>query len=233
MTRWDCDVKIWRGVPCSFPAFHGWPVSRFRNDDIVSSSTASLRYICCSVCYNWVPESSRYHKCRVIHSPKQDDSKIPVTEFESVQKEGPVQDCVYVVAKDEYNKCYLCNDRVLLQFLPGIEEWVYMDCVEHEGVPVHSFCRDIAYPTTPVSPQQESKISAEFESVQEKDPVKEECVYLLVTDEHEKNHHGKCHLCNDRMHLQILHDIEEWVYMDCVEHEGIPVHKDCRDVVYG
>ena len=146
MTRWDCDVKIWRGVPCSFPAFHGWPVSRFRDDDIVLSSTASLRFISCSVCYNWIPESSRYHNCQVIHPPKKQEAKIVVTEGS-----------VYVVAKDEYKKCYLCNDRVLLQFLPDIEEWVYMDCVEHEGVPVHKVCRDIAYPTTPVWPEQESK----------------------------------------------------------------------------
>jgi len=219
MTRWDCDVKIWRGVPCSFPAFHGWPVSRFRDDDIVLSSTASLRFISCSVCYNWIPESSRYHNCQVIHPPKKQEAKIVVTEGS-----------VYVVAKDEYKKCYLCNDRVLLQFLPDIEEWVYMDCVEHEGVPVHKVCRDIAYPTTPVWPEQESKIADEFESVQEED--QEECVYLVVTDEYEI-HQGYCHLCNDRMRLVILHSIEEWVYMDCVEHEGVPVHKFCRDVVYG
>ncbi|CAM9555371.1 unnamed protein product [Ectocarpus sp. 8 AP-2014] len=126
MTRWDCDVRLWRGVPCSFPRFYGWPVSPFRNDDLVlSSNTCSLRYVWCGVCYKWFPELSRYHAC--------------VTEESDTEEQS-----VYVVATEDnehLSRCNLCTDRMRMDFRQDINEWVYMDCVEHEGVLVHKLCK--------------------------------------------------------------------------------------------
>lgn len=56
-------------------------------------------------------------------------------------------------------------------------------------------------------------------------------IYVIATDENTEC--MICGLCKDRMRLEYLHDIEEWVYMDCVEHEGIPVHEDCRNTAFG
>lgn len=153
MTRWDCDVRLWRGVPCSFPAFHGWTFSRFREDDIVLSSTASVRYTVCSACYKWVPEFSRYHECTVTHVPRPQESRVATADvFASVASEEEDDDVegqlVYVVATDENSesrRCSLCHDLMRLQFVHDIEEWVFMDCVEHDGVVLHKFCRDVAY----------------------------------------------------------------------------------------
>ena len=154
MTRWDCDVKLWRGVPCSFPFFYGWPVSRFLcDDDIVLSSTATLRYICCRVCYKWVPESSPYHVCTTIPVPRRQESKIAISsDFNSIPEEEEDttvdEKCVYVVSTEENSEshlCGVCTDRMHLEFLHEIEEWAFMDCVEHEGFPMHKLCRDCVY----------------------------------------------------------------------------------------
>lgn len=143
MTRWDCDVKLWRGVPCSFPAFHGWPFSSF--DDIVLSSTSSLRYTCCGTCYAWVPESSRYHACSLMRIPPRE---MPVDDSSSPEEDDADKQDVYVICTEENSEshmCTLCTDRMHLQFLQDIEEWVFMDCVEHEGIPIHKLCRDCVY----------------------------------------------------------------------------------------
>ncbi|CAN0247721.1 unnamed protein product [Ectocarpus sp. 6 AP-2014] len=139
MTRWDCDVRLWRGVPCSFPKFYGWPVSSFRNDDLVLSSTCSLRYVWCGVCYKWFPELSRYHACATTQAPHHQQSD--VTEESDTEEQS-----AYVVATEDnehLSRCNLCTDRMRMNFRQDIEEWVYMDCVEHEGVLVHKLCRDV------------------------------------------------------------------------------------------
>lgn len=142
MTRWDCDVKLWRDVPHSFPAFHGWPVSGF---DIVLSSTSSLRYICCRACFKWVPESSIYHACTLIPGTILETGEVTVADEDS--DEEPRQSSYVVSTEDnsESQTCSLCKCRMRLEFLQDAEEWVFMDCVEHEGIPVHEFCRDTAY----------------------------------------------------------------------------------------
>ena len=151
MTRWDCDVRLWRGVPCSFPAFHGWPVSAF---DVVQSSTASLRYVCCGVCYQWVPEFTRNHSCLLSRPGRADlirttatDNETATDDDSSSLDEKP-RPRVYVVSTEENYEtslCGVCHDRMRLQFLHDVEEWVFMDCVEHEGVPIHRLCHDCAY----------------------------------------------------------------------------------------
>ncbi len=168
MTRWDCDVKLWRGVPCSFPAFHGWPAPMF---DIVLSSTASLRYTCCPSCLRWVPETPWYHDCmkHVVSVPTTTtttttrsvaaaitartktaelvniDTCGSTLSNDSESEDGP-RSPVYVISTEENyknNRCNLCQDLFRLQFLHDIEDWVFMDCVEHEGSLVHECCRDI------------------------------------------------------------------------------------------
>lgn len=56
-------------------------------------------------------------------------------------------------------------------------------------------------------------------------------VYVVSTDDND--HIDSCCICHDRIRLDFLHDTEEWVFVDCVEHEGVPVHKTCYDCVYG
>lgn len=161
MTRWDCDVRLWRGVPCSFPALHGWPVSAF---DVVQSSTASLRYICCGACYQWVPEFTRNHSCllsKPIHVDliRATDNKTATDTTDATDNETATDDdnssldekprpSVYVVSTEENFEtsfCGICHDRMRLQFLHDVEEWVFMDCVEHDGVPIHKFCHDCVH----------------------------------------------------------------------------------------
>jgi hypothetical protein len=57
-------------------------------------------------------------------------------------------------------------------------------------------------------------------------------VCVVATDENSGNH--MCNLCQQRMHLEYIdNDDEDWVFMDCVEHDGSIVHELCRDVVLG
>lgn len=149
MTRWDCDVKLWRGVPCSFPAFHGWTVSAFRYGNVVLSSTATVRYVWCGAC-KWVPYCSRGHECTVTPVPQRQEFKIATaSDSASVPEEvASMEECMYVIATEKFSDiytCSLCTQRMRLEFLQEIEEWVYMDCVEHEGVPIHKLCRDCVY----------------------------------------------------------------------------------------
>ena len=141
MTRWDCDVRLWRGVPCSFPKFHGWPVSPFRDDDLVLSSTCSLRYVWCGGCSNWLPELSRYHACGLRQARHHAEDAEDAEDVEDAEREP-----VYVVATEDnehLSRCNLCKDRLRLEYMQDIEEWVYADCIEHEGVLVHKLCRDV------------------------------------------------------------------------------------------
>ncbi|CAN0431271.1 unnamed protein product, partial [Ectocarpus sp. 8 AP-2014] len=39
-----------------------------------------------------------------------------------------------------------------------------------------------------------------------------------------------CHACKERLHLTYHKEMKEWVYRECVEHDGEIVHKTCRDV---
>lgn len=152
MTRWDCDVRLWRGVPCTFPAFHDWPPSLSFNDDkddLVLSSTASLRYVWCPACYTWIPENARHHACT---APSPAPAPAPATEdsghWEDSEEESAPKASVYVVAteeNDDNHMCALCTQRMRLQFIQDIEQWVFMDCVEHEGLTIHEFCRDAVY----------------------------------------------------------------------------------------
>lgn len=159
MTRWDCDVKLWRGVPCSFPAFYGWPFSDF---DIVLSSTASLRYVSCRLCHKWIPESSRYHACSQPMRPDPEAPRrpleaaadvvfLPPDDEEGRDDETPGEEKrVYVISTEQNSDshmCSLCTDRMHLQYLHDIEEWVFMDCVEHEGLPIHAFCHEAVFGT--------------------------------------------------------------------------------------
>lgn len=166
MTRWDCDVRLWRGVPCSFPAFHGWPVSTF---DIVQSSTASTRYVSCGECSTYCRSSSRCHTCFGTPPPKPEQCDAHLTrdigQTDTADVTGSVdsdnatasgisddddddddrQPVFFVVSTGDNGHiytCYICHDRMRLDFLPDAEEWVFMDCVEHEGVPVHKDCYD-------------------------------------------------------------------------------------------
>ncbi|CAM9093794.1 unnamed protein product [Ectocarpus sp. 12 AP-2014] len=163
MTRWDCDVKLWKGVPCSFPAFHGWPSSssvHHDNRDIVSSSTASTRYSWCHACYNWIPDNTRHHDCSAPggitdrtapaseNCEESDSLDIPKDWVDSGEDESTPKPRAYVLVPDEdsdFLRCSLCNDRMRLDFLHDIEQWVFMDCVEHDGTILHEICRDVVY----------------------------------------------------------------------------------------
>lgn len=161
MTRWDCDVKLWRGVPCSFPAFHGWPPCPLLPSDIIQSSTASVRYICCDSCYEWVPEFTRDHSCLLskpghIDLIRANDNKTVTDTTNATDNDTATDDDnnsldekpVYVISTDENWQtgfCGLCHDRMRQEFLHDLEEWVFMDCVEHDGVPIHKFCHDAVY----------------------------------------------------------------------------------------
>ena len=157
MTRWDCDVKLRRGIPSSFPAFHGWPPSRFlcdqsmAADNLVLSSTASARFTCCPACYQWVPENSPHHVCaptptRCISAEPAEPAEPAGPEDSEDPEEEPER--VYVVSTEdnsESQRCNLCTERMSMEFFQDIEEWVFMGCVEHEGVPVHKLCRLCAH----------------------------------------------------------------------------------------
>lgn len=67
------------------------------------------------------------------------------------------------------------------------------------------------------------------EDTEDPEDPEQQPVYVVATEDNE--HLSKCNLCKDRLRLEYIQDIEEWVYTDCVEHGGVIVHKLCRDVL--
>lgn len=64
------------------------------------------------------------------------------------------------------------------------------------------------------------------EETEEEDPHP----YVIATDENYES--MRCNICQEVMKLNYLQDIEEWVFIDCVEYDGSSIHKMCYDVFY-
>jgi len=60
--------------------------------------------------------------------------------------------------------------------------------------------------------------------------VEEDLVYVITTDDNYEVQ--RCLLCQDLMKLEFLQEIDEWVFMDCVEYENSVLHKFCHDVMH-
>lgn len=85
----------------------------------------------------------------MLQAPQQQSDVATASDFtsDSEEEDDIEEQSVYVISKgDVVFRCYMCAEPMRLQFLQDIEEWVYMDCVEHEGVPVHKLCRDCFLP---------------------------------------------------------------------------------------
>lgn len=164
MTRWGCKVSLSEGVPCSPPELLGWPERRSVAGcpDIVLYSTAATRYICCHACHEWFPDTCHVHKCpppTIVETREEycvgdcDYDYIYSSDSDSKSKCASVsdetsEDRVYVISTDENYEtlvCNVCNERMRLEYIQDIEGWVFMDCVERGGVPIHELCRDCAY----------------------------------------------------------------------------------------
>ena len=66
---------------------------------------------------------------------------------------------------------------------------------------------------------------SDMEEEEEESPL-----YVVITDDNYET--TRCILCQDQMKIEFLSDLEEWVFMACVEHDGSVIHKFCCDVVY-
>ncbi|CAM9205357.1 unnamed protein product [Pylaiella littoralis] len=162
MTRWGCKVVLDRGVPVFPPDSHGWPVRRSgaRRGDVVLCSTATVRYVCCHACHRWVPEGLQAHACTAPPSlevgplgpvgpvgPVGPDADAESSSSSSSSSSG-ARASVYVVSTEENFEslvCPVCSDRMRMQYMLDVEDWVFMDCVEHDGVVMHEECRDCAF----------------------------------------------------------------------------------------
>lgn len=80
-----------------------------------------------------------------------------------------------------------------------------------------------------VVPVEDTEDNEDTEDTEDNEDTEEQPVYVVATEDNE--HLSRCNLCKDRLRLEYIQDIEEWVYTDCVEHEGVLVHQLCRDVL--
>ena len=71
---------------------------------------------------------------------------------------------------------------------------------------------------------------SDSESITTDPPEIEEEVYVIANDDNYEN--MRCDLCKELMKLKYIHDLEEWVFMDCLDYEQKVIHKICHDVVY-
>jgi len=97
-----------------------------------------------------LPELSRYHACGLRQARHHAEDAEDAEDVEDAEDAEDVEDAerepVYVVATEDnehLSRCNLCKDRLRLEYMQDIEEWVYADCIEHEGVLVHKLCRDV------------------------------------------------------------------------------------------
>lgn len=168
-TRWDCDVNLWRGIPDSFPSFHGW---RRATPERPSQHVRDSRFFVCHHCNTCVPEVDvPNHPCwdhpRKNEEKKDPDntpfnlSEPPNTESSDdgyvcdrndwcEEEEEEVEEATpkHVIATDENStngRCPLCMDRLVLQYDQDEEEWIYPGCIIVDGKVVHEECQRVAF----------------------------------------------------------------------------------------
>lgn len=166
-TRWDCDTSLLRGIPNTFPSFHGWS-----NKSLGFYTGTNTRFNMCSYCNSWVPHSDiSTHPCWDFISNDiniLDSAMLPIGETtcdlngENVQTmvidntpENEVHDSIdgdiieeepaskYVISTEENydcTECNICGERLNLSFDDELDEWIFTDCVENDYKVVHEFC---------------------------------------------------------------------------------------------
>ena len=168
-TRWDCDVSLWRGIPDSFPSFHGW---RRVTPERPSHPVRDPRFFACHHCNNYVPEVDvPNHPCWDYPRSSEEQKNLEKTpligaepsntessddgymcdwnDWRKKEEEAPADVAPkYVIATDENSidgRCPVCTDRLVLQFDQDEEEWVYPGCISVDGRAVHEECHLVAF----------------------------------------------------------------------------------------
>lgn len=170
-TRWDCDVNLWRGIPDSFPSFHGWRSGVIHGSSDYSEPTTDSRFYVCHHCNSYVPEVDvPSHSCWDYSEGKDGEDKLddtPPTISDPPRKDyyydGHVHDRSdwrkakipekdrpkFVLASEENTpengKCYLCMERLRLQYDNDSEEWIYPGCIRIDEGVVHEACYSVIY----------------------------------------------------------------------------------------
>lgn len=161
-TRWDCDVQLWRGIPDSFPSFHGWGNGRH---EMSSLKTRDSRFFACHHCNTYVPEVDvPKHQCWD-YSMREEDNNHPnntepsksdslddgyVCEWDDWKKEEEEPEPIpkYVIATEENSvdgKCFLCKERLDLKYDQDEEEWIYPGCINVDDKIAHELCHSVFF----------------------------------------------------------------------------------------
>lgn len=128
-TRWDCDVRLWRGIPYSTPSFHGWI---YTGSDPPSVDT---NFYVCHHCDTNVPESEVYqHPCW-------DE---PIGDNENEPSEEPEENIGFIIATEDNmgdnGRCFLCKNKMKLEYDIEVEDWILPGCIVVEGKTIHQEC---------------------------------------------------------------------------------------------
>ena len=166
-TRWDCDVKLWRGIPCSIPSFYGW---KNIDNPLRGQDPSDTRFYACHHCNTFVPESEvPGHSCwnvsTDVTTSKYDTTALDEGVSETTpsgvldhgfsthwgdanedEEESTEEPPCFVEITDEVEeihnngKCFLCSDRMKMEYKQDLEFWVYKDCVLVLNRVVHKEC---------------------------------------------------------------------------------------------
>lgn len=169
-TRWDCDVHLWRGIPDSFPSFHGWgDGSRPEKSSI---PTRDARFFACHHCNTYVPdldvpkhpcwdypmteeeknipENTPLNKPEPSDSDSIDDGDVCVWDDWCKEEEEEKTESIpkYVIATEENSvdgTCFLCKERLDLKYDQDEEEWIYPGCMNVDGKIAHEMCHSVVF----------------------------------------------------------------------------------------
>lgn len=102
--------------------------------------------------------------------------------------------------------------------------------VEQQDVSGHP-CWDTPVKIIEDEEDEEEDFDNDWENFKKNTPEKKHHSFVVVTDENEGD--GRCSLCLERMKLEYDLDLEEWVYIDCIEIERKAIHKECHNIASG
>jgi hypothetical protein len=202
-TRWDCDARLWRGIPDRIPRFHGWHLGEPVQDS---------RFVVCHHCRTYVPQGGVWsHPCWDI--PDSDPGLAAPAENDATDEE-PAEETPrkYVVATEENagdNKCRLCGDRTRLEVDQDLEDWIYPDCVLVLGRVLHEECHRVV--------SEQGNLGEDTSAS-----------YVVHTEENEGGGGGNCYLCASGLRCEFDPGLEKWIYPDCVEVLGRVLHRKCH-----
>jgi len=211
-TRWDCDCMLFRGIPDTFPSFHGWSDKNYgfytRKND--------ARFNMCYTCNSWVDQIDiDSHTCWDTNVDERcilDSAMLPLGRETDVAFNSNIQSQVVTTPKEPMD----LDDTIDIQ-VPESNEFTIIEEIQ---VPESNACTII-----------EEIQSPESNYCTIKEEIKPEIQQFVISTE-ENYECTSCEICGGNFVLTFDDDLDEWIINGCVEFENKILHEYCFSFEY-